>query len=80
MCMDFIAVGVFQAIGMGRSALVFAILRKIMLEIPALYILNYLFPLYGLTYAQFTAELVLSIAAIVMLRRIFVKLQKTEYL
>lgn len=76
LCMDFIAVGVFQAVGMGRSALVFAILRKILLEIPALYVLNYFFPLYGLTYAQFIAELVLSMASIVMLRRIFVRLQK----
>lgn len=70
-CMDFIAVGVFQAVGMGKAALTFAILRKILLEIPALFILNALFPLYGLTYAQFTTELVLSIAAVIMLRRIF---------
>lgn len=78
LCMDFIAVGVFQAVGMGRSALAFAILRKILLEIPALYILNYLFPLYGLAYAQFTAELILAIAAIYMLTRIFMKMQKQD--
>ena len=35
-----------------ENALAFAILRKIILEIPALYILNSLFPLYGLAYAQ----------------------------
>ena len=63
--------GVFQAVGHGRSALAFAILRKILLEIPALYVLNYLFPLYGLPYAQFAAEFVLSIASVVMLKRIF---------
>lgn len=74
LCLDFIAVGVFQAVGHGRSALAFAILRKILLEIPALYVLNYLFPLYGLPYAQFAAEFVLSIASVVMLNRIF----KTE--
>lgn len=78
LCMDFIAVGVFQAVGMGKSALTFAILRKILLEIPALYILNYLFPLYGLAYAQFTAEFVLSMAAIFMLTRIFMKMQKND--
>ena len=71
LCMDFIAVGVFQAVGHGKSALAFAILRKILLEIPALYVLNFLFPLYGLPYAQFVAEFVLSIAAVVMLNRIF---------
>ena len=37
LCLDFLAVGVFQACGMGRKSLVFAILRKIILEIPALY-------------------------------------------
>ena len=62
LCMDFLAVGVFQAVGMGKAALSFAILRKIVLEIPALYLLNSLFPLYGLSYAQLVAELVLSIA------------------
>lgn len=71
LCMDFLAVGVFQAVGMGRAALAFAILRKIVLEIPALYMLNFLFPLYGLPYAQFTAEFVLAIAATIMLARIF---------
>ena len=74
--MDFLAVGVFQAIGMGKAALSFALLRKIALEIPALYILNALFPLYGLAYAQFTAEFVLAVAAVIMLGRIFGRLQK----
>ena len=63
--------GVFQALGMGKYALIFALMRKIVLEIPALFLLNYLFPLYGLSYAQFAAELVLSVCALFMLRRIF---------
>ena len=71
LCVDFLAVGVFQALGMGKYALIFALMRKIVLEIPALFLLNYLFPLYGLSYAQFAAELVLSVCALFMLRRIF---------
>lgn len=71
LCVDFLAVGVFQAVGKGKEALIFAILRKIILEIPALYVLNYFFPLYGLAYAQFVAEVFLSIAAVCVLRRIF---------
>lgn len=71
LCMDFMAVGVFQALGLGRYALVFAVMRKIVLEIPALFLLNALFPLYGLPYAQPAAELVLASAAVVMLARIF---------
>lgn len=78
LCMDFIAVGVFQAVGMGRTSLVFALLRKIVLEIPALYVLNYLFPLYGLAYAQVAAELVLAVAAIMMLWRFFRGLQQAK--
>lgn len=76
LCMDFLAVGVFQAVGMGRYALVFAIMRKVVLEIPALYILNYVFPLYGLAYAQLTAEVVLAVVAVVVLARLFKKLDR----
>lgn len=78
LCMDFLAVGVFQALGMGKMALIFAIMRKIVLEIPAIFILNYLFPLYGLAYTQFVAEFVLAIAAVIMLIRIFKKSAQHE--
>mgnify|MGYP005807179723 CR=1 FL=1 len=74
LCLDFLAVGVFQAVGMGMKSLIFAILRKIVLEIPALVILNQLFPLYGLAYAQFCAELVLSVVAVIVLLRMFRRL------
>ena len=76
--MDFLAVGVFQALGKGKYALVFALLRKIVLEIPALILLNKLFPLYGLAYAQLTAELMLAIAAVIVLVRLFRKLEKSR--
>ena len=80
LCLDFLAVGVFQAVGMGREALVFAVLRKIALEIPALVVLDALFPLYGLAYAQFAAEVILAIAATVVLRRLFRRLEHPEKL
>ena len=78
LCMDFLAVGVFQAVGLGKNAFVFAILRKVVLEIPALIILNALFPLYGLAYAQFAAEIILAAAAVVVLIRMFAKLEKGQ--
>jgi len=68
---DFLVVGVFQALGMGKMALLFAILRKVVLEIPLLFLLNWLFPLYGLAYAQCCAEMVLATVAVIMLLRIF---------
>lgn len=71
LAIDFLAVGIFQALGFGKYALFFAVMRKLILEIPALLILNALFPLYGLAYAQFTAELILAACALLMLRHIF---------
>lgn len=69
--LDFLAVGIFTACGMGRKTLVFALLRKIILEIPALFILDRLFPLYGLAYAQFVAEAILSAIGLIVLSRLF---------
>ena len=71
LAMDFLAVGVFQACGLGRYSLLFAVLRKIVLEIPALYLLNRLVPLYGLACAQPVAEVVLAGAAVIILTRLF---------
>ncbi len=76
LCIDFLAVGVFQACGMGSKALLFAFLRKIVLEIPALFILNWLFPLYGLAYAQLCSEIVLACAAVLVIMRLFASLSK----
>lgn len=78
LCLDFLAVGVFQSLGNGKNAMIFAIMRKIALEIPALFILNKIFPLYGLAWAQFCAEFVLSIVAVIILRNIFSKLEKEK--
>ncbi len=77
LCLDFLTVGVFQALGMGKHALVFAIMRKIILEIPVLFLYEELFPLYGLVYAQPTAEFILAVAAVIMLARIFKRCQGT---
>lgn len=71
---DFMAVGVFQACGFGQKALLFAVLRKIVLEIPALVVLNHFVPFYGLAYAQLTAEVVLAAAALWELRKILRKI------
>ena len=76
---DFLAVGIFQAVGMGKESLIFAILRKVVLEIPALWILNRIWPLYGLAYSQLVAEVVLCTAAVLVLMRLFARVgQKGE--
>ncbi len=78
LCIDFIAVGVFQASGMGKHALIFALLRKVALEIPALLILNRLFPLYGLAYAQLFAEVILASVAVMVLLKLFRRLYEEK--
>lgn len=76
LCIDFLALGVFQSCGMGMKSFVFAVVRKIVLEIPALFVLDWLFPLYGLAYAQFVAELILGTIAVVVLVRMFRRLER----
>ena len=55
---------------------IFAFMRKIILEIPALFILNALVPMYGLAYAQLFAEIVLATSTIFFLIKIFRKKKK----
>lgn len=68
--MDFTVVGVFQAVGRGRYSLLFAVCRKIVLEIPFMLLLNHFFPLYGLAYAEFCAEALLCIMSFRFLMKI----------
>lgn len=77
-CMDFMGVGVFQACGMGKKALVFAVLRKVVFEIPAIFILNHFFPLYGLAWAQTVSEIVLAFIAVTVLVRMFRRLENEK--
>ena len=76
LAMDFIGVGVYQAFGKGSLSFFFAVGRKIILEIPALFILNHFYPLYGLAWAQPCAEFILGITAVFVLRKIFRNLEK----
>lgn len=76
LCTDFLAVGVFQACGMGKKALIFAILRKIVFEIPFIFILNHFFPLYGLAWAQTCAEVILAAVAVTVLVKMFRHLER----
>ena len=71
LAIDFTFVFVFQSVGMGHTSLILAITRKIILEIPLLFLRNWLFPLYGLPYAQVLAEVVLAAVGFLMLRRVF---------
>ena len=41
------------------------------MEIPAIYVLNRMLPLYGMAYAQFATEVILAAVAVMTLRRMF---------
>ena len=68
--LDFLAVAMFQACGRGKVAFIFAIARKIILEIPSIIILNRIFGMAGLGYGQLIAEFILSVAAVIMLEKL----------
>jgi len=70
LAVDFLAVGVFQAVGKGSNSLLMAALRKGVFEIPALYLLNFLFPLYGLAFAQLLAEVCMSVIGTILLLKL----------
>ena len=78
LCLDFLAVGVFQAVGLGKYALLFAFTRKILLEIPLIYLLNALDPLYGLPYAQTITEILMAALSITVLIRLFRKWEQSS--
>lgn len=64
LCIDFMVVGISQAFGMGKPALVFSFLRKVFLEIPFILILNHLAGVMGIAYAQCTTEIIMAIIAV----------------
>ena len=57
-------------------ALLFALLRKVVLQIPLLILLNRFFPPYGIAYAELIAELFLAVVALITLRKIFRQLDR----
>lgn len=69
LAIDFLGIGVFQSMGKGKISLVFALLRKLVFEIPATLVLNGLFGIYGIAYGAFAAELLLAGISTVILAR-----------
>lgn len=70
MCVDFVVVGISQSFGMGRHAFVFSILRKAIFEIPFILIFSKVFGLYGLAYSTCCAEILMSIIALIVLKKL----------
>lgn len=73
MCVDFVVVGISQAFGMGKYALVFSFIRKAFLEIPLLFVFSSIFGLYGLSYTQLAGEMVMAVLALCVLKHLMKK-------
>lgn len=63
MCLDFLVVGISQSFGMGKHALAFSFLRKLAFEIPFILLLNRFVGLFGVAYAQCSAEICMAVIA-----------------
>lgn len=70
MCVDFVVVGISQSFGFGRHAFVFSILRKALFEIPFILIFSKAFGLFGLAYSTCCAEILMSIIALFVLKKL----------
>lgn len=73
LCLDFLGITVFQSCGKGRLCLFFAILRKAVLEIPCLMLLNRVIGLYGLPFAFVIEEVICFCAVAVSAYRLLNK-------
>lgn len=70
MCVDFVVIGISQAFGLGRYAFIFSIIRKAVLEIPFILIFSKVFGLYGLAYSTCCAEIIMSVIALLVLKKL----------
>jgi multidrug efflux pump len=66
---EFMLMAVFQAIGSARQAFVLSIFRKGTVDIPFMFAMNVIWPLYGLMIVQPTMEFLGCTIALVMYRR-----------
>ncbi len=69
MFLSFFTVHLFQSFGRGWTALYLGVQRWVLLNIPMLFLLNYLFGLYGIVWAQLTADFINVIISFILLNR-----------
>lgn len=72
---DFINVGIFQACGKGKQSLILAILRKVVFEIPFMFILRSMWGIYGLGFSQLCAEFLMCFISLWMLKNLLKKIK-----
>lgn len=73
---DYLSVGFFQSIGMGSKSLILAVFRKIIFEIPAMFLMNRLFGAGGLSLGMAVTEVFVSVIGISMMRSTMNKIRQ----
>ena len=68
----------FQAVGESLKSFVLAIMRKGVLDIPMMFVLNWLYPVFGIVWATPIADILCCIVAIVLLTRYVSRLYQSE--
>jgi len=76
--MDFVTVGISQAFGRGKIAMIFSFLRKVILEIPFIFIFSRVFGMYGLAFPSMAAEIIMSIIAVFVLKNMIKNLDHSD--
>ena len=66
---SFFIVHLFQGFGDGKASLALPVIRWAILNIPMLFILNTIFGMYGLVWAQVTADVINVIISVIIFRR-----------
>ncbi len=66
----------FQAVGMGKNSFLLAVMRKGVIDIPLMFMLNKIFPIYGAAWATPTAEVLCCIMSIIMICKFMIKDEK----
>ncbi|MDR3332105.1 MAG: MATE family efflux transporter [Synergistaceae bacterium] len=69
MAAGFLMITLFQATGASRPALILSVLRKGLVDIPLMLLMNLFIPLYGLSYVQPMTEFIAMAAAVVLYLR-----------
>ena len=69
MFLSFFTVYLFQAFGRGRISLFLGVMRWLVFNIPMLFLLNAVFGMYGIVWAQVTADTLTVLLSLWVLRR-----------
>ena len=69
MFMCFHTVNFFQAVGMGRTALFLGASRWVVFNIPLLFVMNWVFGMYGIVWTQVVADIMMASVSIYVYRR-----------